>query len=717
MSATVSDHAVIDTRPLRRVPHLREVSARPMRLPRARAARLLPLLSGPRARPINVLVAPAGYGKTTLLRAWVEHDPRPSAWLSLDHRHDDPLLLLQAIAQASDDAFARAGGRGAVLVIDDVQHVRSAGARATLAGVLRQPPDGMAIALASRAELPLPIARLHAEGLVTELRSPVLAMTREEAAEQYAAAGLRLDAESLDTLMWQTEGWPVALSLAAISLGRDPVAPSSARFDGRDRLVADYVRDELLTPFGDEERAFLTGTSPLDVLSAPLCDATLERTDSAELLARLQRGGFPFVPVDRNGERLRHHRLVRDVLRAELRCTGPARERALHQRASAWHERTGDPEAALRHALAADDAERACAIVWAATPGCAQRAAGGMLDHWLDRFSPEAVAAEPRLALAAAASQLDQGHGDLADHWLRLAASGPARDAQVAGGIAALRAVLGREGLAEMSADAAHATALLAPDSPAQALCRLAAGVAAHLLGDRDAARPTLEDGARRAAVQAPQLHALCLAQLALLALDDGEREEAAGLISRARAQVERFRLDRHPSSALVLGVSALVRAQRGRIEDAGRDLAAAGALRERLADYAAWYEVELELVLARAALRLSEIGEARRRTAVATRQIGRIGDAGTLGEWLRTTEAEIETHRRALCEDSFPLTVAELKVLQFLPTHLSFRQIGELTCVTANTVKTQANAAYRKLDVRSRTEAVLRARALGLID
>src|SRR6185312_13192907 len=135
------------------------------------------------------------------------------------------------------------------------------------------------------------------------------------------------------------------------------------------------------------------------------------------------------------------------------------------------------------------------------------------------------------------------------------------------------------------------------------------------------------------------------------------------------------------------------------------------------LTDFAPWYAAELEVVLARAALKLSDVGAARRHAEAAERLGARIDGADGLREWLRAVEADIEAYRQATCEVSFALTAAELKVLQFLPTHLSFRQIGELTSVTANTVKTQANAVYRKLDVRSRSDAVLRARELGLIE
>ncbi|HEY6887343.1 MAG TPA: hypothetical protein VI300_06170, partial [Solirubrobacter sp.] len=433
-------------------------------------------LGGPGGRPFAVVIAPAGYGKTTLLRDWCAHDPRPSAWLSLDCRHDDPLVLLRSIASAADEAFSRAAEGGIVLVIDAVEKLRDPAAQETLAGMARQPPAGMTIALASRAELPLPIARLSAGGLVTELRTPALAMTRSEAADFYRAQGIRLDAGALDTLLRQTEGWPAALSLAAISAGRHATEHAFARFDGRDRLMADYLRDEILAPLDDEARAFVAATAPLDMLTPALCDAVLERTGSAALLARLQRSGFPFVALDRNGEQLRHHHLVRDLLEAELHRTSAELEPVLHRRASRWHELAGEPEAALRHALAAGDADQAGAIVWTAAPRCLAGATGETLDRWLRQFAPQDIAARPRLALAAAASQLSQGQGDVADHWLHAAASG-APDPAIAGGVAALRAILGRDGLATMSDDSQRASALLEPENPCQALCRLAAGV------------------------------------------------------------------------------------------------------------------------------------------------------------------------------------------------------------------------------------------------
>jgi LuxR family maltose regulon positive regulatory protein len=684
-----------------------------------RRTRLLAPLSAPDAPPFAVLVAPAGYGKTTLLCDWSTRDPRPFAWVALDRSHDDPEVLLKAVARAVDDASASDPDARVVLVLDDVQVLQSAAARETVAGLGMHPPAELTVVLASRSETPLPVARLRAQGLVIELNATDLTMTRTEAAALLKAAGLPYDRDDLDVLVRRTEGWPVGLALAALSLADQQVpGPAVARFGGSDRIVAEYLRDEVLADLSDDVRRFVMRTSVLDVLTAALCDEMLERSDSAAVLGRLQRTNFPLVALDRTGERYRHHHLLTDMMGAELHRSEPELEAELHRRASAWHARAGDRERALRHALAADEVDRATDLVWTGLTSSIEHGSSVPVEHWLSRFTDAQVAARPRLALAAAGMQLAHGRGDLAEHWVRAAASAaPACDDAAAGGVAALRAALGRDGLAAMGADAARAAALLAPDSPCQSLCRLIGGVAEHLRGDRRSARRRLEEGARRAVVAAPQIHALCLSQLALAALEDHDAEGAAQLIARARAQVVRHRLGRYPTSALVLAVSALVRAQRGRVEDAAGDAREASELLGRLTDVAPWYEIEVQIVLARTALRLSDANEARARIAAARCRGARLPEAVVLHEWLRTAEADLADYTRSSSHPRASLTTAELRILQFLPTHLSFREIGERAFVSANTVKTQANAVYRKLDVRSRSEAVTCARELGLLD
>ena len=577
-------------------------------------------------------------------------------------------------------------------------------------------PDEIAVAFASRAELPIPIARLRAQGLVSELRVADLAMTRIEAASLLRVAGLQLDRAGIDALLHRTEGWPAALALAALALeGESVPGPAPARFSGSDRLVAEYLRDEVLAGLSDEELRFAVHTSVLEVLTAPLCDAVLETSGSADMLARLHASNFPLVALDRTAERYRHHRLLRDMLRAELRRSEPQLEAELHRRASSWHVREGDRERGLQHALAAHEVAHAGDLVWSGIPASLEQGSVATVEHWLSRFTDAQIAADPRLALAAAGAHLAHGQGHLAEHWL--VAAGASEDSDVAGGAAALRAALGRDGLTRMGEEAAHASALLGAENPGQALCRMIGGIADHLGGRREAGREQIEEGARRAAVLAPHVHALCLAQLALIALDEDDSENAVRLITRARAQVTRYGLARYPSSALALAVSALVRAQRGRVEEAHEDAREAADLLEQLTDVAPWYVIEVQILLGRAALRLSDVNDARARLADAGRMTARLPERGVLDDWLQAAEADLATFTRADSRLPASLTTAELRILQYLPTHLSFREIAERTYVSANTVKTQANAVYRKLDVRSRSEAVTSARELGLLD
>jgi LuxR family maltose regulon positive regulatory protein len=201
-----------------------------------------------------------------------------------------------------------------------------------------------------------------------------------------------------------------------------------------------------------------------------------------------------------------------------------------------------------------------------------------------------------------------------------------------------------------------------------------------------------------------------------VLALDDDEWEPAAALVTRARAQVERHGLD-YAAMALVFAVSALVRAQRGRVDPARSDLREATRLRSELVDVAPATEAEVSLMIARAALRLSDVSLGREQLAAAQRLVRRLPDAIALHRWADGVEAQLDAFSASAAdEEHASMTAAELRILQYLPTHMSFREIGELTYVSANTVKTQANAVYRKLGVSCRSEAVARARVCGLL-
>ena len=677
-----------------------------------RRDRLVRTLVQSSAPPFVLLRAPAGYGKSTLLSQWAERDDRPFAWIAPESVSADTALA--SAAQALEELPPPA-----VVVLDgsDVE----AGSD-ELEAWTRALPAGSQLALATRGEPSLPLGSLRAQGMVVELGASELAMTRREAAAMLSMAGVELDPPDLAALLRHTEGWPAALYLAALSIrgGRDAHGAVAA-FAGDDRLMADYLRDEILAQLHAPAVAFLLRTSVLARLSGPACDAVLDRIGSGTILRELSRRGIPIVPLDHTDDEYRHHPLLAEMLRAEQHRRDPVRTADLHRRAGAWLGQEGEVDSALAHAIAAGDFADAGSRLWAIAT---DRIAHGRADEittWLDRFRPDQVSSHATLCLTAASTHLVDANRDRVEHWLdtaeRLIAAGQEAPGPTAAAPAALRALVARTGLTAMAGDAATAYELAAEDDPWRPLACMLRGAGLHLLGDRARAIPLLEEGARRGGVVAPNAQVLCLAQLALIHADDGDWEEAALLASRARAQVERTGIGRYPTSALVYAVSALVRAYRERVEAAQDDRRYALELMARLVDAPPWYAVEVRVALARTTLRLGDVAGTRALLGEAERILRAVTDAPLAARWVEECRDQADALATSVLAGPASLTTAELRVLRLLPTHLSFREMGLRLHVTANTVKTHAHAVYRKLDACSRSEAVMHARGIGLLD
>jgi LuxR family transcriptional regulator, maltose regulon positive regulatory protein len=240
--------------------------------------------------------------------------------------------------------------------------------------------------------------------------------------------------------------------------------------------------------------------------------------------------------------------------------------------------------------------------------------------------------------------------------------------------------------------------------------------VAAQLTGDPEGARDLLDDGAHRSAALMPAIESLCLAQLAALDVREGDWDGAEYRASRACALVRRHGLEGLPTSALALAIAALVSAQAGRADGAKESIREATQLLAELDGYGAWYGVQTRIMLARAAARLTDVARARTLLAEASRTARRLSDAPVLNVLLDEALGELDACTADAMEDSSSLTLAELRILRFLPTHLSFREIGDRLHVSTNTVKSQAHAVYRKLDACSRSEAVAQASRVGLV-
>ena len=469
--------------------------------------------------PLATVVAPAGYGKTTLLARWAEADPRPFAWVALDGRDDDDaMVFLRYIATAIHrvepvppevfDALSGPGGstwskrvprvgsalaaleRPLVLVLDDLHAVANPACLDVLAELSQYVPAGSQIAVASREEPALPLARWRAQGLVDEIGVADLRLNEQEAGLLLEAAGVELDASELSELTERTEGWPAGLYLAALSLQAGSASPAGAgAFNGDDRFVSEYFRFELLSRLPRAEAQFLEYTSVLDRMSGGLCDAVLQTTGSARMLETLERTNGFVVPLDRRGEWYRYHHLFGQLLRDELERSEPDMVPALNSRAMAWCIANDLPEEAVVYGHAAGETSTVAGLVDALALPTHYDGRMETLEEWLSWFGEDELADYPALAVYGAWVRVLTGRPEDAERWLALADGAtstiPLSDgsATIEPWVATLRAHMMPSGVEQALADANLALDQLPPGSSWIPTALLARGVAHALLG------------------------------------------------------------------------------------------------------------------------------------------------------------------------------------------------------------------------------------------
>jgi len=404
--------------------------------------RLLDRLAEGMSRSLVLVCTPAGFGKTTLLGDWARRSTRPVAWLSLDASDNDPARFWWYLAAALDTVGAAAGGlterlRGprpvslelvvpalinqladlpdeVALVLDDYQVIDSAAVHHSLALLLDRLPPELRVVLASRADPPLPLARLRARNQLAELRAADLRFTPDEAATFLReATGLDLTAASLAALDARTEGWVAGLQLAALSLrGHTDPAGFVATFSGSHRYILDYLTEEVLARQPQQVTSFLRETSVLERLSGPLCDAVTGRADGQVMLEEIERANLFLVPLDDVRGWWRYHHLFADLLRARLEQAFPQRLRELHRNAAAWLERHGLVDDAIQHALTAGEAAWAARLVEQHAQARFMGSEGATVDRWLKALPPELIPARPQLGVLSAMRALLGGRVD-----------------------------------------------------------------------------------------------------------------------------------------------------------------------------------------------------------------------------------------------------------------------------------------------------------------
>ena len=395
------------------------------------------------ARRLTLISAPAGFGKTTLLSEWLRGKreatpPQQTAWLSLDPGDNDPARFL-AYFIAALQQLSPGLGEGmlsayrspqpppteallaalinelaglpapAILVLDDYHLIEAPPIHDLLGFLLDHLPPRMHLVIATRADPPLPLARLRARGQLAEMRVSDLRFTPAEAAAFLnQATGRDLAAEELAALEARTEGWIAGLQLAALSMerqqsqGAGDISGFIRAFAGDDRYVVDYLMEEVLQGQPQEIQAFLLQTSILSRLSAPLCDTLTGHSNSQVTLRALERANLFVIALDQKRAWYRYHQLFSDLLRQRLEQSQPDRIPVLHQRASEWYEENGWESEAIDHALAAEDFERAAQLIMRTCWGMLAQGERATLLGWLEALPDHLVRSRPRLCLTAA---------------------------------------------------------------------------------------------------------------------------------------------------------------------------------------------------------------------------------------------------------------------------------------------------------------------------
>lgn len=710
------------------------------------------------AARVVLVDAPAGFGKTTLVAQWraSRSDDRPTAWVSLDGGDDDPTglwwHLVCAIGRAcpgfdSEKILQALRGQApdfedtvlptlvnelaaltepVVLVLDDYHAIKEPRCHRQVAFLLLHLPPAVQIVIITRADPPLPLARLRAAGDMLEVRAPELRFGSSEAATLVrAVAAVELSEPDAADLIERTEGWPAGVYLAALCLrGRPSPTAFIRQFTGDNRFIVDFLAEEVFSRQPADIRQFLTRTSILDRFCAPLCDAVVGTTDAAKLIDVLQRENLFVVPLDEDRRWFRYHHMFAQVLRSQLAMTEPDLIAGLHARASAWHRLSGSVAEAITHAQAAGDADTAIDLIAQHWSGYIDSGRIATVRGWLSSLGADVIAASPVAAHCSAWAAALSGDRESVRRSLPLIEAaqgpGPLPDGMrsLRSSAALLRATFGFDGIGPMCEAGAAAVELETdPMSPWYPLARTAFGFALYLSGELKLAAVQAEE-ARFSNLAMAMVRMQSFAVLSWLAAEAGRLAEADELARAARdiATDPRRGLSGAPQSSLAYTAAGAAHAARGRLQQAKGELELALRLRRKQTGISPWPTLEILLRLAPVRAELGDDASAAELLGEARQLLIALPD-GADAQLARLERLERRlTGQSRPASITGPLTERELEVLRLLRGTLSLREIGRELYLSPNTIKSHARAVYRKLEVSGRQDAVERARELGLM-
>jgi LuxR family transcriptional regulator, maltose regulon positive regulatory protein len=715
-----------------------------------RRARLIRQFQAVRDRRIVAIFAPPGYGKTTALAQWAANPRDKIPWVTVDEGDNDPVALFTDVAIALDrrapmepsvfDRLARPGMPTHSLVgrllsaaserpapirfiLDDAHRLTARACLEALGELITRLPPGGQVAIAGRQAVDLPLPRWRSQGAIAEVGIDELALDLDECSEMLRKLGLELSIDHVKQIHQSSEGWPAGIYLAAIAAANAGATKAGPTPSGSDSYIAEYFEAEVLKPLDRQTVTFLRRTAILERLAGPICDDVADVVDGASTLDRLARINHLVLPLDAKGVWYRYHTLLREFLLADLERREPRIIPDLHRRASAWFERHGHFEEAIDHAFAADDADGAARIYGGIAGELYYSGRTTTARAIIDRFDWQQLHKDPWLATIAALYATYFGDVERADRMGAVASHStyegvpPDGSASFESMRAMLWVVRSRGGVAGMRTNADAAVAAEPPASLFRAFALNCSAVASLAAGDDSRAETDLIEAISAAeAASATEDEQFALSLLALLAIGSVDWARARSFADAADSIIESSHLALYPTTALAGAVSARVAIHHGDHQGATSHLGRAAVLRPQLTYAMPWVSVRSLLELARAHLALADPAGARAVLRQAEAIVIRRPDLGPIIE-------DVRALRRQLLDQPIgaggasTLTAAELKVLTFLPLHLSFKEIADRLGVRPSTTKTHALSVYGKLGATSRTEAVALAIAAGLLE
>lgn len=670
-----------------------------------------------RTRPEVVVVsAPAGYGKSTLLRQWAAGDPRRTVWLDVTDEHDDAGALMAAARDVVGDPSGPY-----ILVLDDLQHASSRAALNAVKQIATDLPEGCALVCASRDTPELALGMVRATRNVIDVDLQQLAMEVDEASLLFAAENVDVAKEVLRALVDRVEGWPAALRIAAV--GASHAADQTAavtEFAGDNRQLAELLNAEVVGRLTQQDVDFLLAIADLPRVSGALCDFVLERTGSAALLQRLAAETLLVLPLDQRRTWYRLHNVLQTFLRSDVPGRGQAVPEVL-ARGSQWFEKFGDVDAAISLAARGNDAQRATDLVLAHFAAKVGSGDPLTVKQWLDRLHQDNVPTTASLEAVSALVHLGIGDPDGTLRCVQRAEFGLSEPfpqdgefEQAAACVAALRALVGWNCAQDMRVNARY-TRRHTKSRVWHAFASFTDGGSSFLLGDLgDAEEALLISGALGETISFTTWTA-SFSLLALVYDRSGQRPKAVASARRAKQLAVDLQLLEIPHLYLVWLISAYFEALDGSIDLAEIDVERCLAQRARCSGLAPWSQLLSSILLA-------HIAHLR-------------NDPQQKAKWLREADSLLLVLPDALLAKAMiaevrslvsvtsgsddlvsALSTAELRVLQYLPTHLSLAEIADKLYLSRHTVKAHVVAVYRKLNAANRNEAVEKAKRAGLL-